>query len=566
MAFRLRTIERTVDGRQIVRDRDIDGAQITLGRAAENDIHLPDLAVDPAHATITATDGGLLSVEAVGTLGFAVDGKIVRKAEIDSRAGAELRFGTYRLTVSLDADGTPLLTIERVAADRVKTIASSAIAGIIPGKRAMSWALVLLILGIFLALPIASNLTRGDKTQQSVIGDRSWSPGKLSLAHHALETRCVACHVKPFEAVRDTACLSCHKDIGDHAEPGRLSASRGNGSLGDRALWAVAHSFGKPGPGACTDCHTEHQGMTRMAAPVQQFCADCHGALDRRLADTTLGNAADFGRLHPQFMPAIVTDPISRQRTAISLDEHPRERNGLTFPHRSHLDPLGGVARMAASFGGERGYGRTGLQCKDCHHPSEDRVRFQPINMERDCEGCHSLAYDRVGGIFRRLRHGDVPQMIADLSVAGPSQPIVTGRKRPGDYAEGKPYHFTFSNPAFNGLRIGGALSPGGICGECHTATVQKGKLAVTPVTLVSRYMRNGWFDHKAHAQQKCTSCHGAETSISSSDLLLPDIGTCRTCHLGEDATKAKVPSGCAMCHSYHPSVRTRGNLKSDRS
>jgi predicted CXXCH cytochrome family protein len=85
-------------------------------------------------------------------------------------------------------------------------------------------------------------------------------------------------------------------------------------------------------------------------------------------------------------------------------------------------------------------------------------------------------------------------------------------------------------------------------------------------VTLVSRYMANGWFDHKAHAQEKCTSCHAAETSTSSSDLLLPDLAQCRTCHRGEEAQQAKVPSGCVMCHGYHPTQGAPRDTKQDRT
>ena len=36
-------------------------------------------------------------------------------------------------------------------------------------------------------------------------------------------------------------------------------------------------------------------------------------------------------------------------------------------------------------------------------------------------------------------------------------------------------------------------------------------------------------------------------------NLLLPRISECRECHEGESARAAEVPSGCAMCHSYHP-------------
>jgi len=72
-------------------------------------------------------------------------------------------------------------------------------------------------------------------------------------------------------------------------------------------------------------------------------------------------------------------------------------------------------------------------------------------------------------------------------------------------------------------------------------------------VTQPARYMINGWFDHEAHKQEKCTTCHAADKSNSSSDLLLPSIAQCRDCHQGESDRKAEVPSSCAMCHTYHP-------------
>ena len=568
-AFRLRTIDFTADGRQIVRDRDLAAATLTVGRAAENQIHLPDLAVDPRHATI-ALEGSRITVTACGTLGFGVDGVTSPSATIDPARGAELRFGSYNLTVSRDADGTPLITIAQVASqdagDATDEKQRFSLAAAMPGKRTAAWLLGLLVLAVFLAFPVASNLWHQASPAAKVHGDKAWSAGPLSLAHHALEGQCEACHVKPFEAVRDTACVSCHKNIHDHAPPARLALARGGGPLGERMLWAVAHAFGKPGPGACSDCHTAHEGATRMAAPAQQFCSDCHGALKEKLADTRLGNAADFGKLHPQFTPAIVTDPTTGKQVPVSLDAHPRENSGLAFPHKLHLDPLGGVARMAASIGRERGYGRAGLQCGNCHRATEDGVRFQKINMERDCEGCHSLAYDKVGGTVRRLHHGDVDQMIADLSTAGYNPPIAADRQRPGQFAPGGNYHINFTPPRYTSSTFQQALSRDGVCGECHTPVMRGGKPGVMPVTLVSRYMADGWFNHKAHSQEKCTSCHAAEKSASSTDLLLPNLQSCRTCHLGEDSRQAKVPSGCAMCHGYHPTQTAPRGLKDDRT
>jgi predicted CXXCH cytochrome family protein len=96
------------------------------------------------------------------------------------------------------------------------------------------------------------------------------------------------------------------------------------------------------------------------------------------------------------------------------------------------------------------------------------------------------------------------------------------------------------------------AMSRDGLCGECHIPAGGQGSLAVMPVTQQARYFMHGWFDHEKHKQEQCTTCHAAETSSSSADLLLPGIAQCRDCHEGESARTAEVPSGCAMCHSYH--------------
>lgn len=560
MTFRIRQIEITATGREIVRDRDVSADTIAIGRSTENDIHLPDLAVEARHATMALHSGGRLEVAATGSLGFVRDGVDTRSAVIDSRGGAELGFGTYRVTVSQDTDGAVLLTVRQTdsAATRSGDLEEKrrfSLQGVLPGKRMVSWGLGLLILLAFLAVPIISHATRDPDSKKGVIGDASWNPGGLSLAHRSLTDRCETCHVKAFVSVRDETCRTCHKDVHDHADPQRLALARGNMPLGDRILWSVAHAFGKKGPGACQDCHIEHQGPTRLDAPSQKFCSDCHVRLKSNLPDTRLGNAGDFGKLHPQFTPAVVTDAMTRKRTPVSLDDAPRQDDGLAFSHKLHLDPLGGVARMAANIGAERGYRPGGLQCQNCHHKTEDGVRFKPVQMERDCEACHSLAYDKVGGIFRKLHHGDVNQLIADLSARDyhPSLPVGTNRERPGQYAPGGLYSFNYSAPAWHGLQLRGALSKDGICGECHRPTTINGKLGVVPVTQPMRYMEHGWFDHAAHKQEKCESCHAAKTSTMSSDLLLPGIKDCRTCHVGESsAAKDKVVSSCAMCHGYH--------------
>ena len=577
MIFRLRQVDFTADGRRIARDRDIEAASLTIGRSADNVIHLPDLAVEPYHAVIEARGATGLAVRSVGTRGFAIDGRATQDASFDAGAGGELRFGSTTITVSREADGAVLLEVQnldkqREIPDAMADKSGFSLAAVMLGKRRVGWTLVAVILALFLLLPVASHVLHKPGPHSQVVGDRAWNPGPLSLGHHALTDRCEACHVRGFESVRNETCMSCHKDTHDHADAHRLAAARGPAGIGGATLRMVARVFGREGPGACTDCHVEHQGQRPMDPVRQQFCADCHASLKDRLDDTRLGNASDFGTVHPEFRASVVTNADARQRTMLSLADNPREDNGLTFSHKVHLDPLGGVAKMAMTLGEAQGYGKA-LGCGDCHRTGGDGIRFQPIRMERDCESCHSLVYDKSGGTFLKLRHGDIAQMQADLARAGPTTPIVTGRARPGDlvmgsYAAGGIYHASFGPPV-PGLTAQ-AMAPNGICGECHKPEMRGGKLTVKHVTLVSRYLPNGWFDHAAHKQSKCSDCHAARTSQASSDVLLPRLAQCRTCHLGEGATKPKVPSACAMCHVYHetmlapPSGRSRKRREDD--
>ena len=69
-------------------------------------------------------------------------------------------------------------------------------------------------------------------------------------------------------------------------------------------------------------------------------------------------------------------------------------------------------------------------------------------------------------------------------------------------------------------------------------------------------------FSHDKHRDMQCTDCHAAGESLSSADVLLPKIETCRDCHGGGTST-AKVPSTCIMCHGFHtpdqpPMVKSR--------
>ena len=557
----LRSIDRTASGREIVREREVTADTITIGRATTNTIVLADLSVEQHHATLTAA-GQRLRMTAETKHSFVFEGGKHHEVTFNPATGGEFVFGTYRLMFAPEdiEGGEPRLicTVSRGergegARDAVRAFALSSA---LPGKRAMAWIGLVAVLVAFLAIPVWSHLNRADREPgtrgtDAVMMDASWSPGKLSDAHHALENNCESCHVEPFVAVRDETCLACHKDTADHAEHPRLAAARGPMSAFDAFQWKVAETFGKEGPEACTTCHNEHEGEGRMQPTAQQFCSDCHATLASRLTETKLGNAGDFGTSHPQLQAAVFTTMGSDATKRISLAGRPKEASGLKFNHDEHLSTRGGVAKMAISLGQYR----APLECKDCHTPAPNGVGFEPIVMEDDCESCHSLVYDKVGSTFRTLRHGDVAQMRADLMAMDrvPRAAITTGRRRPGSVGDASgPRYPNFGPPVRNYTSIARALGADGVCGECHYPSATAQGPGVMPVNLQTRYLTNGRFEHEDHEQEKCASCHKAATSGSASDLLLPGIATCRECHGGERDAKADVPSGCAMCHSYH--------------
>ena len=575
MSFLIQRVSVTADGREIVRGTPVDATDILVGRDAACAVHLADLAVNPQHARLTSTDGRHLEVEAISGLGFDVDGRTTERASIDAARGAELRFGGHRIAVSVDADAPSpriALTVTRTdelshsALDRDEAKAFS-LGGIVPGRRISAWVFSLLVLAAFLVAPIWAYMSwRGvEERPQGFHADSSWSSGTLSSAHASLKDDCQSCHTDAFVAVTDTTCASCHDDAHEHAPLSRQVMARGDPGWFRASLNRVGVAFGKP-EGRCVDCHTEHEGAGPMPATAERFCTDCHNGMASRLTDTKLGDAGDFGTSHPQFRPAVVVATGQRPRfQRMTWTPTLTENNGLKFTHDEHLLGNGSVARMARTLGIGRNRGAPGLDCADCHKPTRDGVRFEPVDMERDCQSCHSLTFETVGGVDRTLRHGEPQQVIADLTAyyrsTPPTRPISLGgmaRRRPGEFAAGQTYNIYFREVAVRPSRADDAVravfSRGGACADCHTIFAPAAgnrNWRVLPVNQTERYYSHGWFDHAPHDDETCASCHAAKTSNNANQLLIPGLANCRECHGGE-GSNADVASPCASCHEYH--------------
>lgn len=189
---------------------------------------------------------------------------------------------------------------------------------------------------------------------------------------------------------------------------------------------------------------------------------------------------------------------------------------------------------------------------------------------------CHSLAFEQIDGTIRTLRHGEPRQVVADIRSfyrAGLRQrPDVLGtpRSRPGDVNQIRLAVQQARARSAVGARadqsVRAVFSRGGACFDCHQVVpAPPGTLAygIRPVAFPVRYMLHGWFDHRPHqaaqrpgqprieGSQACASCHRADASSDSADLLIPNVASCRDCHGGE-TTGLPVESSCAMCHDYH--------------
>jgi len=586
-AFHLKLItQRASGGDPIVRERDVAGPEAAIGRASGNDIVLADLSVDPQHARMRFSGPGRVTLESVGGLGFEVGGRKTQRADLDLAQRPVAAFGAYRLAFEPGADGGAVVIVTREEHEEHASPSIFSLQAPLFGRRRMAWVLGA---GIFLICLLVPLFMTGLLSPAKIHPDQQWSTGALTKAHAFLESDCKACHVKNFQAVRDNACLSCHgagkgeqpliraKTLGSPFEP-RLAPEHAAhkdlekatplpDGLGPKVSTLVQRAFNHP-TDRCASCHIEHTKAGKVEGAdakvpvsdkpklvVVQDCQSCHSQLKMRLDKTGLIDTPDWGK-HPGFRPLVMTAAGQTPKfQRVALSTAPQERNGLTFPHRMHLDPLGGVARQAIELGKARGYGAA-LECASCHRRDADGKDFLPIEMERDCGGCHSLAYTRVDGQLRNLPHGELQKVVDTLAGRRLVGSPPSNRQRPGTI---RPTAFAASGAS----AYRATFSRGGACYDCHTVAWAGDTVQMAPVKLATKYLPRGGFDHSVPEHGgpgaakaggfKCADCHKAATSDRTADVLIPDLAKCATCH-GKTTTQiaAADDADCTTCHSFH--------------
>ncbi len=384
---------------------------------------------------------------------------------------------------------------------------------------------------------------------------RLYSSGRMSEAHAVLERQCAACHVEKageFSAnAADSACLACHDGPVHHA---------------NEVASAVP---------TCATCHAEHRGRIELSAASNGSCAECHAKL--KVASGPVHYAATIHSLedgHPEFA---------------ALRDGAEDPGTIRLNHAIHMKlirrgPNGPMVQ---------------LECGDCHRfsavnapwPYEDRAyvfvqtsysaeaksplsgdslagpkpltgreRMTPPKFATACAGCHLLTFDR------RFDEGvphDKPEIVhaflvkkfqeyiaahpADVRVVRDPSRDLTGKPIPPEVRVLTPALWVASRTADAEKLLWRKT-----CKQCHA--ISFGASASLPSIAAARereqWLPHAKFDHDAHRGFSCAGCHvKALTSTEVSDVLVPGIANCQTCHApGPEHAESR----CFECHTYH--------------
>lgn len=364
-----------------------------------------------------------------------------------------------------------------------------------------------------------------------VAGKQTYNAGPLAHAHKIVANDCKSCHLESSfwgTKTADKTCLTCHD--------------------------APVHQAKQTYTPECTECHVEHQGAMKLASMPDKPCTQCHSDLKVKFGDADYKkDIKSFSDGHPEFA-AIRTG-------------HPLDPGTVKLNHQIHLKKdLKGVN------------GPVQMVCADCHHeeipgtavllaanpaPMTPSVRslspqMAPVTFDRDCMSCHPLVFDKR---FKDpAPHKDTKVVAAYLT----DQYASYIAQHPGEVHE--PVQLSQDLPTravppaprnaseWVNQRVDEAerLLWQKDCKECHQLTYPApASLPDIPKSNIPvRWMKNAWFDHKAHQLVDCAECHtDAPKSQKTEDVLLPAIATCQKCH-NESASSASAQ--CSECHVYH--------------
>ena len=542
----LRIIRRQAIGDITTQESSHSAPIIRIGRGADCDIHLPDAGIQLEHATLESR-GDYAFIQAVGHASISVNEKVVDGIRL--QVGDRIRLGLYELKVqesieAVDGDEALVLTCERYEPDdavllgKAGTTTGSGV-GARLGMRGLSWALGSLIFLIFFVWPIAAHysaesrdvgardtaMTAGHQPvgDWTTWGRSAWLTGAVSRSHALFGDECTSCHQKAFVPVNATDCLTCHNNLQEHVRVEQFS-------------------FASLDATGCLQCHQEHEGNDQLVLNDSRLCVNCH----QKLAATSKGlvevsDVVGFSQ-HPEFRVHGVKSNID---------------TGLKFPHNIHLDSKGVLNLKEES---------QVLVCRDCHLVEKEGTKMAFPQFEEHCAACHGLRF-AFEAPDRSMPHGDVAKAKTFIRDTYASVAVKGGLRLP---IEEVPKAIRERAKTLNSKEVEMAQALAwvdkksasvisgpfgkGQCAECHTIIENKDDpLAwdIVPVDPAVVSLTGARFDHALHRQVTCTACHDARESTAASDVLLPKIGKCQSCH-GQPSASHLLPTQCVDCHAFH--------------
>jgi predicted CXXCH cytochrome family protein len=539
------TQSRNRAGRTVQVRKEVGADWVRVGRNASSEVMLADPRIALSQGLIVDRGGPVYTEGEMGTA-TSTTRKAVRSVRLSP--GTAIDVGPYRLTaIPAPAGFTGAITVElvrpadNIAPEFLARAGRLTLASLRVPKRAAALALFALVAVLFFLAPAGRvlGLPWGQPEALAAASDRYWNPGPVMLAHQPIETKCEACHEVAFTQVRDSACLECHSRIGHHVAPDMLPAALFSGTR-------------------CAECHRDHKGAKATHRDDDAFCVDCHRDVRTRANGAQSQDVSDFAKDHPAFRLSI---PDGKGVKRIRQGAAPiQESSGLAFPHAVHLDPAGVK---------HPGKDKVKLECAACHAPDASRRGFEPVSMARHCQDCHRLEFEPAV-TSRQVPHGRpaeamtvVREFYANLALNGVPDSFekafgVPGEgllRRAGEPGAGE-RQAALGMAATKAAHVSEEIFEIRLCRTCHEIQRSEGDKGVdwnvAQVRANGAWMPGARFDHKSHAQAKCSSCHDVSKSKRSADVAMPAIEGCRECHGGSRPAEKKVTSNCLLCHGFH--------------
>ena len=527
-----------------------EGEVLRIGRASDQDIRIDEVNLPLSIGEITESGGQLILTAKAPKL-IRLNGEEVRQQTL--KASDQIVIGDTEIVIENATPNEGRLRVHSTAPRSKKSAAATSIlAAVAPGpsKRWLSWAAIIAVAYFGWISPWSTTsftmegMSSSEPSSVSMVqvsSEAIWTTGPLHNVHRSIGDDCSACHETPFEPVTDAACLSCHESTPHHFDP--LTFHDADSMLG-----------------RCAECHIEHVEPSHLILRDDQGCTDCHADIDNIAgARSQLRAVSSWSAGHPEFKVSIprLEQAGGWSTERISIDSPlAMSSSNLIFPHSVHMNPDG----IEGPEGPEQ------LNCGSCHQPDEGEIGMQPVSMEQHCSSCHLLTFD-PDHPERELPHGEPGDLLLMMEEFYARRTLIgatLAAGRPAFDAE-RPGRSNQLDEAARAeaLRLAKELAVQSAediferttCAVCHDVTRRGDGMTpawdVAPVYINQHWMPLSRFDHGAHTNETCESCHAAETSLVSSDILMPDIASCQTCH-GDERTDDKLVSVCLDCHSFH--------------